>query len=228
VEALLPAAWRRQLAARRASGALAELLRQGPPPRVDWREQNYPALDIESPGLDPQRDQIVGIGWVRLERASVLVGSARQELVAGEDGVGQSATIHQITDSARQGGRPLGDVLDELLPQLESRILVLHHAPLDLGLLRTACRRLYGAALTWPHVDTLQAERERYARRGQHPGPGELRLGACRARYGLPDYPAHDALTDALATAELFLAQAVHQAGAARLPTQRLPGFRAA
>ena len=34
-----------------------------------------------------------------------------------------------------------------------------------------------------------------------------LRLGKLRAQYGLPYYRAHDGLTDAMACAELFLAQ---------------------
>jgi DNA polymerase-3 subunit epsilon len=33
-----------------------------------------------------------------------------------------------------------------------------------------------------------------------------VNLAAARGRLGLPDYHAHDALTDAIATAELFLA----------------------
>ncbi|WP_454228235.1 hypothetical protein [Propioniciclava flava] len=36
---------------------------------------------------------------------------------------------------------------------------------------------------------------------------GQLRLWAARERFGLPAYQAHDALTDALACAELYLAQ---------------------
>ena len=37
--------------------------------------------------------------------------------------------------------------------------------------------------------------------------PDELRLWRARRRYGLPRYRAHDALIDALACAELYLAQ---------------------
>jgi DNA polymerase-3 subunit epsilon len=37
--------------------------------------------------------------------------------------------------------------------------------------------------------------------------PSELRLSMLRQRYHLPDHYAHNALNDAIATAELFLAQ---------------------
>ena len=39
------------------------------------------------------------------------------------------------------------------------------------------------------------------------PEPGALRLWAARKRRGLPVYRAHEALSDALACAELYLAQ---------------------
>jgi len=44
---------------------------------------------------------------------------------------------------------------------------------------------------------------------GQHAeiSPGLLRLNEARQHFGLPRYPAHRALTDAVATGELLLAQ---------------------
>ena len=219
---------RRRAAARKAQEPLRSLLLNPPPAWHDWRRGRYLVLDIESTGLDTARDQIVSIGWVIIEGRALHLRHARHELVAGAAGVGQSATIHQITDQTRAGGRPLRAVLDELLPLLAEHLLVLHHAPLDRGLLSAACRRLYGAPLLLPCIDTLYAERLRLGRQGRHPAQGDLRLGACRVRYGLPDYPAHDALTDALATAELFLAQATHHSGGLRVPTRRLGGFRSA
>ena len=41
---------------------------------------------------------------------------------------------------------------------------------------------------------------------------GQLRLWNARTRYGLPVYKAHNALTDAVATAELYLAQVAENA----------------
>lgn len=40
--------------------------------------------------------------------------------------------------------------------------------------------------------------------------PESIRLGDSRMRYGLPNYPSHHALTDALATAELFQAEVAY------------------
>ena len=51
---------------------------------------------------------------------------------------------------------------------------------------------------------------------------GDLRLQACRDRYNLPPYPAHNALIDALATAELLVAHASHRSGRKEFTLSRL------
>jgi DNA polymerase III subunit epsilon len=102
--------------------------------------------------------------------------------------------------------------LPELLPRLDGwlrgGVIILHHAPLDLAFLRQAYRR---AGARWPRppvVDTVTLLRRLERRRHflhPHPAPLPLALGAARARLGLPAHHEHDALADALATAELFL-----------------------
>jgi DNA polymerase-3 subunit epsilon len=57
-----------------------------------------------------------------------------------------------------------------------------------------------------PAIDTLDIAGRRLARSGQSPVPGSLRLGSLRRQHNLPRYPAHNALSDALSAAELFLA----------------------
>jgi DNA polymerase-3 subunit epsilon len=70
-------------------------------------------------------------------------------------------------------------------------------------------------SLSW--LDTLAIERSKANRAQQPIQDGGFRLDACRERYGLPDYQGHDALTDALATAELLLAQIAYQGKDCRL-----------
>jgi DNA polymerase-3 subunit epsilon len=54
----------------------------------------------------------------------------------------------------------------------------------------------------------MQIEWARRKRRDQQIQDGDLQLGRLRSRYHLPRYTAHDALIDAVATAELLLAMA--------------------
>lgn len=217
---------RRRRALRRARpGPLRDLLTTPlPDPRTDWRRTPFLAVDLETTGLDPARDRIVAVGFVAIEQGRIPLASARRLLVRLDDeGVAQSAAVHGITDSAAARlGVPEPEALDLVLRALAGRVLVAHHAPFDRAFLSAACRRHHGAPLVVPTVDTLALEARRWHRREDLPAEGALRLHACRARYGLPPTTPHDALADALATAELLLAQAAHRSRGQLLPLAHL------
>jgi DNA polymerase-3 subunit epsilon len=179
------------------------------------------ALDLETTGLDPGRDRIVSVGCVPLDGLKARLAGARHWLVRTDASVGSSATVHHLRDADLEEGRPLPDVLHDILRVLAGRVLVVHHAPVDLQFLNRACRRHCGAPLVCRVVDTLALARRRRRPHEADGGPG-LRLDALRRAYGLPRYPAHDALSDALATAELFAATAAHWAGGEPLPLRTL------
>lgn len=177
-----------------------------PSPSTPWQQAELLALDFETSGLDSQRDRILSMGWVRISGRRILMESARHLLVRAEGEVGQSATVHGLTDTDLDAGVPVSEALEILLQELEGRVLVAHGAPIELNFLAAACRRCFGLPPTLRYIDTLALERR--IRRNEVDPKGYLRLHACRERYGLPTYRAHNASIDALACAELLLAQA--------------------
>ena len=138
-----------------------------------------------------------------------MLAGAQEVLVRPPPGidVGASATVHRLTDDAVAAAPTLGDVLPDLLAALEARVLLAHHAPIELGFLKRAAREAYGARLPLTAVDTMALQHQLVL--GQHAeiSPGSLRLNEARQHFGLPRYPAHRALIDAVATGELLLAQ---------------------
>jgi DNA polymerase-3 subunit epsilon len=62
-----------------------------------------------------------------------------------------------------------------------------------------------------PVVGTLLQEEALLRRHGRIIEPGALRLQDCRSRYNLLHFHGHNALLDALATAELLIAMAAHR-----------------
>ncbi|MBL8373021.1 exonuclease domain-containing protein [Accumulibacter sp.] len=203
--------WRRRWQARRLHGraAAAPLLAQLSAPladrRQDWRSARYLALDLETTGGDAQRDDILSFGWVCLEGPEIRLDSARHRLVLPRRALNEaSVTIHRITDDRAAAGEKLRSVLTDFLAELEDRVLIAHYTPTELGFIDAACRACFGGAFLPLVIDTLDLGRRVSA--GQ--APGSLRLPALRARYHLPRYAMHHALSDALAAAELFLAEA--------------------
>jgi DNA polymerase-3 subunit epsilon len=190
--------------------------------RADARTTEYLALDLETTGLDVGTDAVVSVGFVPVVDGRVQCHGARHQYVQFDGSVAQSATIHHIRDSDLREARPVVDVLSDVLDALAGRVLLVHHAPVDLGFLSAACRRSYGVPLVARVVDTLDLARRRRERGDEQIREGELRLHALRSAYGLPRYAAHDALTDALATAELFLAMLPAWAGDEAIPLRTL------
>lgn len=189
-------------------GPLREYYAHTPPgPNTPLAELPLLSVDIETTGLDPARDHILSMGWVPLDGPRILLGQARHLLIHEGAEVGQSATIHGLTDQRlEREGVSLEEALAQLLAALAGRAMLVHYAPIERNFLSAATRRSYGSGLKVPIVDTMALEQRQFERRSLAPRGEDLRLGRVRERYGLPKYRAHDAVTDALATAELFLA----------------------
>jgi DNA polymerase-3 subunit epsilon len=189
----------------------------------DWREVDFLAVDLETTGRDPLGHDIVSAGWVELRAGGIVLASAERRLVQPSRAMPEeSAIIHAITDDEAAAGEPLPAVLAKLLESLTGRVLVAHYSPTETGFLDAACRRCFGTGLVVPVVDTLALARRQLERRKEAPERGALRLAALRERYDLPQYAMHDALGDALAAAELFLAQAEELSGGDPLPLGEL------
>lgn len=206
--------WARRVAATELQACWREPL---PSRRRDWRRLSFLACDAEMSSLDPRQGELLSLGWVTIAEGVVQLGTARHHLISSERGVGQSATIHQIHDRDLAEALPPAAAIAALLQAAAGKVLVFHHAALDLAYLDRLSRQLYGAPLLLPVVDTLALERAQRERRGVPLAAGALTLQACRAHYGLPDHGAHNALLDALATAELLLAQIARRSGGGRL-----------
>ena len=176
-----------------------------------WYERSYIVLDMETTGLDPSRHQVISLGWVLIEQGVIKLDTAQHLLLDSAEVDDDSVGIHMITnaDVAEQGRRH-ASVLRYLRQIMKDKVLVAHYAPLELGFLKALWQTQPMPSLSFQWLDTMQIEMQRRERAQEVIQDGGFRLGACRARYGLPKYPGHDALTDALATAELLLAQVAH------------------
>lgn len=178
----------------------------------DYRDVDYLALDLETTGLDAKKDVILSFGYVTLRGARIDLSSAHHQVVRISRAIPEaSAVIHQITDDQSAGGAELEDALAGLLQALAGKVMIAHHARVELGFVGAACKRLYGQGLLVPVVDTQVVARRTLERRQIAFKGSDLRLHALGDRYNLPRYGAHNALSDALAAAELFLAQAAHK-----------------
>lgn len=178
-----------------------------------WDQVVYWALDLETGGLEPRKDPILAVGMVAVRAAHVQLGETFRALVQPEDGTvinPESVRAHQLVWGELREAPPLPSALRQIAERLADAVLIVHHRAIDVAFLRAAFDR---HGLRWPRplvVDTVDlliaAERRQHLKTPELPMDRPvLNLTLARRKYGLPDYQAHDALTDAVATAELFL-----------------------
>lgn len=174
-------------------------------PSQRFAETRFLVVDCEMSGLDVKNSQLLSVGWVVIERGRIVNASARHLLVHADRGAGSSSRIHGLMDSSLAGAKSIAAVLMLLIQQMQGAVLVFHHAPLDIRFLQKASIENYRCPLLFSFVDTMNIEKRRMQLQGKTAG---LRLPQCRARYGLDASSLHNAMADAVATAELLLAQA--------------------
>jgi DNA polymerase-3 subunit epsilon len=181
-------------------------------PSPPWDSVVYWTLDLETGGLDPKSDALLAVGMVPVRGGAVTLRDAWQSLVRPDVGAVSSESIrtHQLVPADVQAAPPLGDVVAEVDRRVREGVLLVHNARIDVGFLRRAFER---CDRSWPRprvVDTVDLlvrllKKQRFVDPAAGERPPVLNLSAARRELGLPDYQAHDALTDAIATAELFL-----------------------
>ena len=178
-----------------------------------WDQVTYWALDLETGGLDARVDPILAVGMVAVREGVIRLGETYRTLVRPPHAQAialASIQAHQLVWDEVKEAPTVADVLREVDRRLREGVLLVHHAPIDVAFLKRAYK---ASGMRWPGpvvVDTVEllfkvARRSRFSNPQALNEPPQLNLAAARRNAGLPDYQAHDALSDAVSTAELFL-----------------------
>ncbi len=184
-----------------------------PFPSVDsfFKDANILAVDFETTGLDAVQDKLLSVGFVELNQQQIKLKTCYHQIINTKEKLkADNVVIHQITDQQQQQGLPLEVVVEDLLKALAGKVMLVHYARIEREFLQQACLELYGLAPSFPMIDTLVIAKRRLDKKDIAYDPSELKLGVLRQNYQLPQYFAHNALNDAIATAELLLAQTNH------------------
>lgn len=176
------------------------------------------ALDFETTGLDPEEHSIVSIGLVPFSVGGIQLGQGRHWVVRPQLPLHQtSITIHGITHTDIDKAPDLSEVLEEILEAMAERIVVVHYRSIERPFFDVAMQWRLNEGISFPVIDTMAIEAHLYPNRQptrwqklKGMKPVSIRLADSRTRYGLPHYPPHNALIDAIATAELLQAQVHH------------------
>jgi DNA polymerase III subunit epsilon len=181
------------------------------------------ALDCETTGLDPRRDDIVTVAAIPIKGSRILASARYEAMVKPRAGLkAEAIKVHRLREGDLAGGRAMEDVLPELLRFIGSRPLVGYYLELDLAMINKHARRLIGIALPNRRIEVSGLY---YQRKYDDAPPGvqvDLSFAAILADLGLPILGQHDAFSDALMTAMMYVALTDLKARNIRIPRQRM------
>jgi len=165
------------------------------------RDLTYVVFDTETTGLDPDKDDVVQIGAVRIVKGRWVEGEVFDTLVnPGRPLPVASTRVHGISDAMVAGAPSMAEAGRRFRQFAEGAVLVAHNAPFDMAFLRRDADAV-GASLDSPVLDTVLLSATLYGAEATH----TLDAIADRLEVDIPDSLRHTALGDAEATAAVFL-----------------------
>jgi DNA polymerase-3 subunit epsilon len=164
------------------------------------------SLDCETTGFDPWVDEIVSIAAIPIHGSRILTSQAYRALVRPEASMkARSIRVHQLREKDVEKGRPMSDVLPELLRFIGPRPLVGYWVDFDIRMLDKYLIEMLNIHLPNRRFDVSELY---YDRKFGNAPPGtriDLSVASILADLGLPRLPQHDAFNDALSAAEMYV-----------------------
>jgi exodeoxyribonuclease X len=161
-----------------------------------WKECEFVVLDVEGNGAPQQ--EIIEIALVTLQQGRIV--STHDWMVRPKHAVtGHATQLHGITNQALIGKPEISTIAEQLLAQLDSRIVIGHHVAVDISMLRRELPEWSAPT----YIDTLRLAKHLFPGLASYSleAMDNFALRGCRAVR-------HRAREDALVTAELFLLMA--------------------
>jgi DNA polymerase-3 subunit epsilon len=166
-------------------------------------------VDVETSGLNLQHDKLISIGAVAVVNGRIALGDSYyvvlQQQSASEKG---NILLHGIGTSEQLDGVPPADALLDFLEFLGKAPLIAFHVTFDETMIRRAMSEYLGFSFKHPWLDLA------YVMPSLNPPLARKyhALDDWIGHFGIRNDVRHNALADALATAQLFQV-ALMQAG---------------
>lgn len=179
---------------------------------MSWMQKNIIVFDVETTGLDPEKDRIVqlaivhfcpGKRWAEME-AWVTLAHPVVDISAG------AALVHSFEPKELEKHPPLEKKIKGILKILSrGDVFVAYNAPFDISFIEATARRA-GVEDALPFnsrnvVDPLVLSR------GLYPAHRGHKLAQVAARLGVLSGVTHDALWDSMAAADVLIRMAMRE-----------------
>jgi DNA polymerase-3 subunit epsilon len=176
--------------------------RRGPDLRLPFAQQRVVVVDVETSGLDPRSDRLLSIGAVAVSGGLIRFDdSFHAVLRQAAPSDRRNILVHRIGGSAQLGGVEPGTALADFLSYAGAAPLVAFNAGFDRAVIERAAAAALGRTPGGAWLDLAILLPMLVPGRGA----AERTLDDWAGMFGVENYARHDAVADALATAQLLL-----------------------
>ncbi|MEW5904910.1 MAG: 3'-5' exonuclease [Pseudomonadota bacterium] len=169
--------------------------------KLPFAQARYVVVDVETTGLNLMTDTLISIGAVAVVGGRVVLGDSFSVVLQQQQSSDKSnILVHGISGSAQREGVPPADALLDFLEYLGDAPLVAFHVAFDETMIRRALRQYLGLSFKHPWLD-LAYVMPALNRNLVH---SHRVLDDWIRRYDIQISERHNALADALATAQLL------------------------
>lgn len=180
-------------------------------------------VDVEATGLDPFSDRLISIGAVSVENCTVRLNSGFEVVLCQQQASSRAnILIHGIDGTTQLAGLDPAAALISFFDYAERAPLVGFHADFDRMLIERAAKKALRCVPSFVWLDLAYLAPALLAGPGMAVPQG---LDAWAQQFGIENHARHNALADALATAQLLqvvLTRAIATGAATLADLQRI------
>ena len=166
----------------------------------DKSDARIVVLDVETTGLDLVRDRLISIGAVAVVNGCIVLSEGFSVVLKqGEVSSRENILIHGISGDEQRRGLPPADALLDFLEYLGKSPLVAFHVAFDETMIRRTMKKYLGFSFRHRWLDLA------YALPALWPDLKLRTLDEWATHFSIGNDERHNAASDALATAQLFL-----------------------
>jgi DNA polymerase-3 subunit epsilon len=169
-------------------------------------EDEVVSIDCETTGLDTKRDEIISVAAIKIRGDRILTSESFNTMVRPRVAISAEAIkVHRLREADVANAPTMAEILPDLLHFIGGRTIIGYYIDFDLAMLDNHVAEMIGIGLPNP---TIEVSGLYYERKYGDAPPGtqiDLTFASILRDLKLPLFNQHDAYSDALMTAMIYV-----------------------
>lgn len=171
--------------------------------KIPISKAKFVVLDVESNGLDPQKDKILSIGAVTIFDNQINISNSLELFIEQSEFSSEAVLIHGILKNGNLEKISEEEAMKTLVKFIGNKIIVGHSIIFDISIINKTLKKYVDDKLQNKYLDTVNLYKR--LKGGDYKDGSPTSLDVLSEQFKIPKSDRHNAAGDAMITAILFL-----------------------